>query len=94
MNFLIIEDDDNKIKQICEFLLSKYPTALLTTRRSYQSGLKEIINHKPYDLIFLDMSMPTFDVTPNNSGGRFRTYAGRDILEEMGSIPVINKNGV
>lgn len=90
MGGLIIEDDENKLKQIKDFLQSKFPTLDLITKRSYQSGLKEIVRGH-FDLIVLDMSMPTFDVTPDSSGGRFRTYAGKDIMEEMIRLNILSK---
>jgi hypothetical protein len=44
--------------------------------------MSEIIK-KRYDLILLDMSMPTFDRSPENPNSKFRHFAGRDILFEM-----------
>lgn len=90
MGFLIIEDDENKLRQIKEFLQIKFPNMELITKRSYHSGLKEIVKEN-FDIIFLDMSMPTFDVTPESSGGRFRTYAGKDIMEEMLRLNINSK---
>ncbi|QDT44621.1 hypothetical protein Pan241w_47340 [Gimesia alba] len=79
---VIIEDDENKRKQLVNFVKELLPSSEITERRSYQSGLKEILGSTP-DLVLLDMSMPTFDVTPKDKGGRTRAYAGRDILEEI-----------
>ena len=79
---LIVEDDSNKCNQLREWLHSKYPSFGITERKSYQSGLKEIVDSKP-DLVLLDMSMPTYDITPQDKGGMARAYAGRDILDEL-----------
>lgn len=82
MKLLIVEDDQNKLQQLVEFISDYISNPSITTRYSYQSGLKEILENK-YDLIILDMSMPTFDITPNETGGRPRVYAGKEILRQM-----------
>ncbi|MFB5763937.1 hypothetical protein [Paenibacillus medicaginis] len=83
MNILIIEDDENKIKQVTEYLsYSLQFKHSIIIRKSYQSGIKEIMK-KEYNFIILDMSLPTFDIIPGGNGGRFRSYAGVDILDEI-----------
>ena len=82
MLIAIIEDDENKRKQVLQCVTELLPEATVVERRSYQSGLREIVESQP-DVIVLDMSMPTFDVTPKDKGGRMRAYAGRDILDEI-----------
>lgn len=77
IKILIVEDDLNKCNQLKESLQKSLGDLIIEERRSYQSGLKEIINVK-YDLILLDMSMPTYD-----DGERYRAFAGRDILQQM-----------
>jgi CheY-like chemotaxis protein len=87
MRVLIIEDDENKLKQICDYIIDLGFSINITTKRSFQSGLKAIVTDK-FELIIMDMSMPTFDITPSSSGGRFRTYAGKDIMEEMQRLEI------
>jgi CheY-like chemotaxis protein len=82
MNILIVEDDENKREQIGRFVTEKYPEASISYANSQQSGLTTIIN-EPIDLIILDMSMPTFDKTVEEDGGRPQAYAGREILKQM-----------
>lgn len=82
MKILIIEDDMNKIEQIEAFLKLINPDIHTTVKKSYQSGLREIIKSH-YDLIVLDMSLPTYDISPKEEGGPFLTYAGEEILQEM-----------
>jgi CheY-like chemotaxis protein len=82
MRILIVEDDQNKLKQLASFIMDRWPDFEITERRSYRSGLAEIVSNH-YDLILLDMSMPTFDKTPEESGGRTRIFAGREILWQM-----------
>lgn len=82
MNWLLIEDDANKEKQLNDFFHEYNPDTSVTVKKSYQSGLKEIFLNK-YDLIVLDMSLPTFDIQNGEDGYVFRHLAGKDILGEM-----------
>lgn len=82
MQFLIIEDDENKLNQIQSFLALKYSEVLVEAARSLRSGLDRIMQGK-HDLIILDMSMPTFDIGVEEDGGRPQSYAGREILRQM-----------
>lgn len=82
MKVLIVEDDSNKLTRVREFVQLQLPDSDVLERRSYQSGLKCIIDSRP-QVILLDMAMPTYDVTLSEKGGRPRPFAGRDILVQM-----------
>jgi CheY-like chemotaxis protein len=84
MNILVVEDDDNKRKQLTDYLREVYSGCVCVETRSYQSGLKAMLQTR-YDVVFLDMTMPTFDRTPAEGGGRIRPFAGRDILAQVSS---------
>jgi len=92
MRILVVEDDENKRKQVVTFLYECHPNSEILEARSYQSGLRSIIDEHP-ELIVLDMSMHTFDVSPDEPGGRPQPYAGREILRQMNrrklNIPVV-----
>lgn len=80
MKVLIIEDDSNKLKALSDFL-----TALgmvYDTSSSYHSGLRFLLK-ETYDWLLLDMSIPTYDVTAQESGGRVLALGGRDILFQL-----------
>ena len=81
---LIIEDDADKSKKIQLFLKDNY-ICNITERKSYKSGLKELIkNGEDYDFILMDMSMPNFDISEEEpDGGTHEGFAGRDLLEQM-----------
>ena len=83
MNILLVEDNNYKIEQLIAFLGEEYPTFKIVIRKSYHSGLKEIILNNNYDLILLDISMPTYDIQPGESGGDPIPQAGGLILNEM-----------
>lgn len=80
--FLLIEDDSNKSKQIIDFIEENFINSTTILKRSYQSGLKEL-NINKYDLVLLDMQLPTFDIKSGEDGYKFRKLAGVDILKEL-----------
>lgn len=92
MRLLLVEDDENKRTQIINFMNESLPGAEIVTAASYQSGVRELLRG-PYEFILLDMTMRTYDITPEEEGGRPQAYAGRSILRQMDRrdirIPVI-----
>lgn len=82
MRLIIIEDDLNKATEISNYIKNNYNDIDIIVKRSYRNGLKEVIEND-YDLILLDMSLPTYDITVDEPGGSFRHFAGRDILKEI-----------
>ena len=82
MKILVIEDDQNKSKQIIEFIIDNFPLEDYILKKSYQSGLKEILLNE-YDIILLDMQLPNFDIKSGEDGYKFRKLAGEDILKEL-----------
>ena len=85
MNILLIEDDDEKLKNIRAFLVTEYPEANVSVARSFASGLRLVIARRTgADVILMDMSMPSFDVSENEpSGGAPEGFAGRELLAQM-----------
>lgn len=90
MNILIIEDDELKHQHLEKFVINLLPDSIFTWRKSYQTGLKEIMTNS-YDLILLDMSMHIYEKTAQESGGSFETYAGRMILNEIDINEIVTK---
>lgn len=84
MKILFIEDHPYKLGQVLNFLSEAFHDAKVEVRNSYNSGLKElIINSTAYDLLLLDISMPNYDISPEENGGDFLPLAGKLILKEM-----------
>jgi len=52
-------------------------------RRAHLTADAGLILAEVPDLVLLDMSMPTFDMTDKDKGGRHRGFGGRDILEDI-----------
>ncbi len=82
MKILIIEDDELKYEHLEKFISEYFPDGDVIWRKSYHSGLLEVLSTK-YDLIILDMSMHVYEKTAEEAGGSFETYAGRLILSEI-----------
>lgn len=81
---LIVEDNHKKLEKLKDFLESEYNEVQLEERTSYNSAAKEIaLNYNNYDLILLDMSMQTYDISNEESGGEPEPLAGKNILKQM-----------
>ncbi len=81
-NIIVIEDDFKKKEDIRKFLSSELQINNIVIKESYQSGLRELIKTK-YDLLLLDMSIPTWDKSINEPGGNFEKFGGYKILKEI-----------
>jgi CheY-like chemotaxis protein len=82
MKILIVDDDDNKVKRLVEYIRMLDDTIELEIAKSYKSGKKKALASE-FDLMLLDMSMPTFDKTAQEKGGRWRKFGGRDLLSDI-----------
>jgi CheY-like chemotaxis protein len=82
MRVLVVEDDPYKLQRLQAFVGDALRGADIIACKSYQSGLQEAIEGSP-DIIVLDMSLPTYEVTATESGGRSRPFGGREILDEI-----------
>ena len=82
MKILIIEDNELKLRHISEMLYENFSNIELMEAKSYHSGLQQLIDTN-FNLVLLDMTLPTYDITLEESGGRPQHYAGRDILRQM-----------
>jgi len=82
MKILLVEDDPNKSGKIRHFIGDSIPGAELVCRPSYQSGLAAALGER-FDLILLDMSLPTYDIHGADQGNRTRAFGGREILDAL-----------
>ncbi|MDY7530355.1 response regulator [Pseudomonas sp. Bout1] len=81
MKILVIEDNHLKREKVVDFLKSEHGAEVFEAA-AYNSGLT-IASESHFDFIVLDMSMPTFDRTETDRGGRFRTLAGKEIATRL-----------
>ena len=82
MKILLIEDDQNKIKRISDYIREICSDYTINVVRSRGSALKRILA-EPWDLLLLDMSLPIFEITKTEDGYNFDGFAGRYIMQEM-----------
>lgn len=82
MKMLLVEDEIPKQERILSFLHESWPNANIRSARSVRSAIKEICAERPH-LILLDMSLPTFEVGPNEPGGRPQNFGGIEVLRYM-----------
>lgn len=93
MRILFIEDDENKIERVSGFVLKNFPESELEIQKSFQTGVRAALSSN-WDLLLLDMTLPTYDVDLEQSGG-YKTlhFGGKMILSELAceekSIPAI-----
>ena len=83
MNWLLVEDDENKGIQLSKFVSETYPRVNLMLARSLQSGVRHI-RHNYVDLVLLDMTLPNYDASPDEPGGGMtHSFGGREFLKQM-----------
>lgn len=82
MRILIVEDNSNKLKQIRNLLEKKYSTYEIVEAHAFNSGVKKVFEGN-WDLVVLDMSLPTYDITHTESGGDKKPVAGKNIMKRM-----------
>lgn len=84
MNILFIEDHPLKQAQVNKYILDEFSDIKIQLKNSYISGLKELIHYfNDYDCLLLDISMPNYDISSEDSGGDWMPLAGKKILKEM-----------
>lgn len=79
---LFVEDNPHKRARVVEFLKSAFQNISITEAHSFSAGCQAIDN-KIFALVLLDISLPTYDRVGNESGGRFRPFAGKEIARKL-----------
>ncbi|RAY88508.1 hypothetical protein DP190_00010 [Enterobacter cloacae] len=80
MNILIIEDNEYKTQKIIDFISSEFPESIISSSRSYSSGVS-LLSSESFDFAIIDMSLPTFDKDAGMPSSEFRTFGGMDIAK-------------
>lgn len=90
INILVVEDNAFKRKRIVEIICTEFKDISVSESHSFTSAWKMILSHK-YDLVLLDMSLPTFDKTSSDPGGAFRVFGGKEIARKMARRSIESK---
>jgi CheY-like chemotaxis protein len=78
----LVEDDGFKRDKLRACLREVIPQADIREAKSAKSAFNFLREGAP-DLVVLDMSLPTFDIGPTESGGRPQGFGGVEVLREM-----------
>ncbi len=82
MRILLVEDDDNKRNRIVSAIANGVPGIEITEVRSILAA-EDALDHYGFDLVVLDMSIPTFEISPEEDGGSFEALGGQELLRYM-----------
>jgi CheY-like chemotaxis protein len=81
INILVVDDDDPKLKSICNFLLSHISKKCNILTANSLSGAVRVLSENDIFFAIIDMSIPTFDFGRDTSGGgQPQGFGGSDIL--------------
>lgn len=79
---LLVEDEGPKRAHIRAFLNDNFLHMEVIEARSLTSAL-DALDENSFDLILLDMSLPTFDVCEGEGGGRPHGFGGIEVLRHL-----------
>lgn len=79
---LFIEDNLIKMDAVLELLKVRCPKFEISTKDSFRSGLREVIANS-FDVLLLDMSLPTWDRDGVKKQEGFERFGGETIMREM-----------
>lgn len=82
MRVLLVEDEEDKRREVVDILEAELGPVIIDTARSLSSGLAALFS-EGHDLVILDMTMPSFDISPNEDGGRPQAFGGLELLAHM-----------
>lgn len=82
MKILVVEDNVFKQQKVLSFLENAFHEFKVDTAASYNSAIK-ITKETLFDILILDMSLPTYNKSSSESGGKFRTFGGVEVLRKL-----------
>lgn len=86
-NILFVEDNSHKRTRVVDLIKMSGIEVVVDEACSYSSGSRKL-EEKNYDLYLLDISLPTYDKSSSESGGRFRVFGGREIARKILDIDI------
>jgi CheY-like chemotaxis protein len=82
LSVLLVEDSDHKRVKVKELLSEIAGHIELAEAQSFSSASRAI-DGSEFDVVIMDMSLPTYDRSSVESGGRFRTLGGRELARKI-----------
>lgn len=90
MKLLLVEDDENKRSRLLDFLRDGFPFIEVEVAQSLHSGVRLAREERP-PLVLLDMTIPNFDIGPDEFGGQLHMFGGREFLRQMDRFDILGK---
>ena len=81
-SILVVEDNSHKRDKVISFIKELVPESLIDEAYSFSSGSKKVLENT-YDILILDISLPTYDKTDFDMGGRNRAFGGHEIARKI-----------
>lgn len=85
MKVLIIEDDDYKADNLAKFTKDTFAAVTISNARSLAEAIDEIDNSN-FDLIFVDMAIPSHTPAPGEGAPISFLTGGVDVLLELSEL--------
>lgn len=79
---LIAEDNNHKRERVTTFIRETFPDCLVEEAHSFTTACQKVSDFD-FTVVLMDMSLPTYDKSATESGGRFRTFGGREIARKI-----------
>lgn len=87
MRLLLVEDEGPKCNKIKSCLNEALSDVVIHVARSVRSALT-MLDGCSYDVVVLDMSLPTFDITEDEHGGRPQGFGGVEVMRDMSNYEI------
>lgn len=82
LRILLIEDDENKRSQVLRFIQDNWKDMPVETASSFQTGFQKF-KDCDFSFVILDMTLPNYEVGPEEDGGELRQLGGQEFLRRM-----------
>lgn len=79
---LIVEDSDHKRERIVALVQEVFAELHLDQALSFTSACASV-GAQEFDVVIMDMSLPTYDRSRTDTGGALRTFGGREVARKM-----------
>lgn len=83
---LLVEDDPHKCEQISNEIRANCDATVVVAQSV--SEAKHLLRSRRFQLVVLDMSLPTYSIGPSETGGNPQVFGGRELLDYLDFLEV------
>lgn len=83
MKILVVEDELSKKENIISLIEKNFAESVISESHSVKSAKILLKSKEHFDCIILDMSLPTFDISRNEFGGRPQGFGGKEVIRQL-----------